>query len=214
MRVFAALDVPDEITEEIDAWWQEAVTHLEPGDWRDVPVRNWHLTLAFYGDVHGGEVDDLAEALSEYVRGSSKEMPGRRRREGEEPGITSPLELKTEGFGVFPRPARPRVFWGGVTDADGSGNLKKMARCCRQAGRVTVRKSSAREAPFRGHITVARAREYAEPIGADILAEMDPFPELTWTADTLVLYQSTLHPDGAKYRKLESFTVEGINNVR
>jgi len=216
MRVFAALETPYEIAEEIDAWWQEAATHLEAGDWRDVPMKNWHLTLAFYGDVQGGEVDDLAEALGEYVRGTTKPKPGRFAlpREGEEPGIRGPIRLKTTRFGAFPKMSKPRVFWAGVDDADDSGKLKKMARCCRRAGHATVRKSSAKETPFRGHITLARAREFAAPIDADILADLEPLPELTWVADSLVLYQSILKPEGAQYRKLESFTFEGNRHVR
>jgi len=216
MRLFAALETPYEIAEEIDAWWQETAMHLEPGDWRDVPVKNWHLTLAFYGDVHGDEVDDLAEALGEYVRGTTKPKPGMfaRPREGEEPGVKGPVRLKTTEFGAFPRFTRPRVLWAGIDDADGSGNLRKMARCCRRAGHDTVRKSSAKETPFKGHITLARAREFASPITADILAGLEPLPELEWAADSLVLYQSTLHPDGAKYRKLETFNFEGNRYVR
>ncbi len=206
MRLFAALDTPYDVAEEIDAWWQEAVTHLEPGDWRDVPMKNWHVTLAFYGDVDGGQVDDLAEALGEYVRGTTKErLKSGRIREGEEPGVNGPLSLKTTDFGAFPKFSRPRVLWAGVDDSDGSGKLKEMVRCCRGAGRATVRKSPAKVTPFRGHITLARAREFPAPVTADMLAAMPPFPELEWTVDSLVLYQSTLHPEGAKYRKLESF---------
>jgi len=216
MRLFAAFDTPDDIAEEIDAWWQETATHLPAGDWRDVPMRNWHLTLAFYGDVHGGEVDDLAEAIGEYVRGTTKELPGRfpRRREGEEPGVTGPIELKTTHFGAFPKLTKPRVLWAGVDDADGSGKLKEMARCCRRAGRATVRKNPARESPFKGHITLARAREFASPLDAELLLEIEPLPELKWPVESLVLYQSTLHPDGAKYRKLETFNLEGNRYVR
>ncbi len=216
MRLFAALDTPYDIAEKIDAWWQEAATLLEPGDWRDVPMKNWHVTLAFYGDVVGSETDDLAEALGEYVRGTTKQQPGRfaRRREGEEPGVSGPLRLKTNGFGAFPRLSRPRVLWAGVDDSDGSGRLREMARCCRRAGHATVRKSSAKVTPFKGHITLARGNEFTAPISVEMLAAMPPFPELEWEADSLVLYQSTLHPDGVKYRKLEEFNFEGNRYVR
>jgi len=217
MRLFAALETPDEIAEEIDAWWQGAATHLEPGDWRDVPIKNWHVTLAFYGDVEGGRIDDLAEALTEYVKGTSKEkLKSGRIREGEEPGVNGPLTLKTTAFGAFPKFTKPRVLWAGVDDSDGSGRLKEMARCCRRAGRATVRgsrgKSSAKESPgvtpFKGHITLARAGEFSVPVTAEMLAEMPPFPELEWTVDRLVLFQSILRPEGAKYRKLEEFTFD------
>ena len=80
-----------------------------------------------------------------------------------------------------------------------------MARCCRRAGHATVRKRSAKVAPFRGHITLARGNEFTAPISAEMLAEMPPCPELEWVADSLVLYQSILRPEGAKYRKLEEF---------
>ncbi len=210
MRLFAALDTPFTICEEIHAWWLEAAGQLPMGDWRDVPTRNWHLTLAFYGDVEGGAVDDLAEALAEYVKGTTKEpLKSGRKREGELPGVTAPIGLKTTEFGAFPKFSKPRVLWAGVDDLEGSGELKEMARCCRRAGRATVRKGkgkrSAKESPFRGHITLARANEFAAPITAEAVAAMPPFPKLTWEAESLSLYQSTLHPDGAKYRKLESF---------
>jgi len=215
MRLFAALDTPYTICEEIHAWWLEAAGQLPMGDWRDVPIKNWHLTLAFYGDVEGSGVDDLAEALAEYVKGTTKE-PHRsgRIREGELPGVTRPIGLKTTDFGVFPKFSKPRVFWAGVDDLENSGELKEMARCCRRAGRATVRKRSAKESPFRGHISLARANEFAVPIDAEIVAAMPPFPKLVWKAESLSLYQSTLHPDGAQYRRLEEFRFEGKRYVR
>jgi 2'-5' RNA ligase len=128
--------------------------------------------------------------------------------------VHGPVCLKTTHFGAFPKFAKPKVLWAGVDDCDDSGKLREMARCCRRAGHATVRKSSAKEAPFKGHITLARAREFAAPIGVDTVAQMQPLPELEWVADSLVLYQSTLHPDGAKYRKLEAFNFEGKRYVR
>ena len=215
MRLFAALDTPYAISEEIHAWWLEAAMQLPPGDWRDVPTKNWHLTLAFYGEVEGGEVDDLAEALAEYVRGTTKEpLRSGRRREGEMPGVNGPIWLKTTEFGAFRKFSKPRVLWAGVDDLEGSGELKEMARCCRRAGRATVRKRSAKVSPFKGHITLARANEFAAPISAGTVAGMPPFPKLTWSAESLSLFQSTLHPDGAKYRKLEEFSFEGKRYVR
>ncbi len=214
MRLFAALETPYTITEEIHAWWLEAGGQLNIGDWRDVPTKNWHLTLAFYGDVKGGEVDDLAEVLAEYVKGTTKEpLKSGCIREGELSGVNAPIGLKTTEFGAFPKFSKPRVLWAGVGDLEGSGELKEMARCCRRAGRATVRKRSAKESPFKGHITLARANEFVVPITTGMLAGMPPFPKLTWEAESLSLFQSTLHPDGAKYRKLEEFSFGGIRYV-
>jgi 2'-5' RNA ligase len=218
MRLFVALETPYAICEEIHAWWLEAGGQLNVGDWCDVPTKNSHLTLAFYGDVEGGEADNLADSLAEYVRGTSKEpLRSGRRREGEMPDMNGPVGLKTTEFGAFPKFSKPRVLWAGVDDLNGSGELKEMARCCRRAGRATVRKGkgkrSAKESPFRGHITLARANEFAAPISAGMLAEMPPFPELSWSVESLSLFVSTLHSDGAKYRKLEEFSFGGMRYV-
>jgi RNA 2',3'-cyclic 3'-phosphodiesterase len=188
MRLFASLAIPDEIRDELHAWWEAANAGFSPAEWRDVPPRNWHLTLAFYGDVDGRETDDLAEALGECARGHA------------------PMTLRTRGFGAFPNPMRPRVLWAGIEDEPGSeGSLIRLARCCRLAGRATVRKRSARDEPFRGHVTLARASQSALPIGAEAMQAMPEVPFMSWTVGTLLLMQSILRPEGAQYRILEAF---------
>jgi len=200
MRLFAALEVPEDVCDEIAAWWSAASVHLPPGEWRDVPRRNWHLTLAFYGEVGGTEMDDLAEALAECAQG------------------TAPLSLQNAGWGVFPRPARPRVFWAGIESPErGPGrtqDLKHLARCCRHAGRVTLRKHTAKSEPFRGHITLARAVPEASPLAAELWQELPDAPVLTWSAYTLALYASQLRPQGPRYRLVEAFELKGNHHVR
>jgi len=208
MRVFAALEMPHDVAGEIEEWWREAAAYIEPDDWRHVPSRNWHVTLAFYGDVPGNVVDELAEALAECARGgeSGSSQGWRYSRElGRPVRKSAELSLKTGGFGAFPKLSKPRVLWAGVDDVDGSGALRKLARCCRQAGHATVRGHAAKEGPFKGHITLARANEHPDPVDPEAVAEMPPVPELTWQAGEIVLFQSILKPEGAQYRKLESF---------
>jgi 2'-5' RNA ligase len=191
MRLFVAIDPPQEVCEELHAWWEAACVELDAGEWRDVPPRNWHLTLAFYGDVVGDEANDLAEALAECA------------------DRTAPLALTGREMGVFPRMSRPRVFWAGVDDGDGSGRLKKLARCCRQAGHATVRKHGGQDSPFRGHVTLARARSFAGAVVPELLAAMPPLPDFAWQATHFSLYQSRLLPEGPKYRVLEEFELAG-----
>ncbi len=196
MRLFTALDVPDDIRQEIAAWWVAAGVLLPVGDWRDVAGRNWHVTLAFYGDVGGEELDELAEELAACA------------------AAASPLRLRTDSFGIFPHASRPRVFWAGVESAEGEKELKYLARCCRLAGHVTLRKHTAKEAPFRGHVTLARATPEAVPLGGEIWQAMPDFPVLEWTAGTLSLYASTLRPQGPLYRLVEAFEFKGNHHVR
>lgn len=200
MRMFAALQLPEDIRDEIAAWWTAACVHLPANDWRDVNKRNWHLTLAFFGEVEGDEVGDLAEALF----ACAEQMP--------------PLSLRADGVGVFPRPSRPRVFWVGVESPEVEGQrrqaLRHLARCCRQAGHVTLRKHTAKSEPFRGHVTLARAAAYAAPLDADVWQGLPELPELAWCADTLGLYASQLRPQGPIYRLVEAFELKGNHHVR
>jgi RNA 2',3'-cyclic 3'-phosphodiesterase len=196
MRLFAALDIPEEIRDEIAAWWTAASVMLPAKQWRDIPKDNWHLTLAFFGEASGAEVDDLAEALAGCAE------------------ATPPLSLCTGGMGVFPRPVRPRVFWAGIGEADDGKGLKNLARCCRQAGHVTLRKQTARETPFRGHVTLARVTADAAPLAAEIWADLPELPVLSWTSETLGLYASQLRPEGAIYRLVEAFELKGNQHVR
>jgi len=196
MRLFAAVDVPEDVRHEIAAWWTEACTQLPIGDWRDVAERNWHLTLAFYGDVPGDEVNELAEALADCAAGAS------------------PFRVYRGACGVFPHALRPRVFWAGVDAGEGSNELRHLARCCRQAGRVTLRKHTAKEAPFRGHITLARALPDAAPLGGEVWQSLPDLPVLEWTVGAVSLYASQLRPQGPIYRLVEAFEFKGNHHVR
>jgi len=191
MRLFAAIELPEAVIDELHDWWRQAVPALDADDWRPVSPHLWHMTLAFYGDVSGHDADDLAEALVECA------------------ALTPPLILKTGGSGFFPGPARPRVFWAGVRDAAPDGQLKRLAHCCRRAGHATVRKRTAKESAFRGHITVARGRGFPAPVGMADVQLLPEVPPINWRAASLSLFQSILQPDGPQYRRLETFELKG-----
>ncbi|MFQ5519510.1 MAG: RNA 2',3'-cyclic phosphodiesterase [Mariprofundus sp.] len=191
MRLFAALTLSDAVLDELQVWWLDASSYLKSSDWRLVAPHLWHVTLAFYGDVMRDDADDLAESLSECAQSSS------------------PIYLYSSGFGVFPKLARPRIFWAGVEDAAGHKSLKRLAHCCRHAGHATVRKRTAREAAFRGHITLARSRGHSRALHPDLMAAMAEIPNIGWCADRFYLFQSILKPEGPQYRRLETFELNG-----
>ena len=195
-RLFAALPLPVEVVDEIAAWHAGASLALPPADWRDVRRENWHLTLAFYGEVAGSEADDLAEALEDCA------------------SEAAPVRLRLAAPGVFPSLARPRVFWLGVEEAGneeprGGRALAALARCCRRAGRATLRKRSAKDTPFRAHVTLARNRGFPAPMPASAFAGMPAVPDIAWWAEEVVLFRSELRPEGARYRALERFALKG-----
>ena len=191
MRLFAAIETPDFVKDELTDWWYEVRVHLPESDWRAVAPHLWHLTLAFYGDVAGDDADDLAEHLHECA------------------DEFAPMRLKSQGFGVFPRAARPRVFWAGIETVENGRSLKQLAHCCRRAGHATVRKRTAKESPFRGHVTMARAKGYPGPLIMEIMSVVPDVPDFDWRADRFSLFQSILKPEGPQYRRLETMNLKG-----
>jgi len=187
MRLFAALRLPDEVSAYLAEWRRQIAPALPESQWRMVPSRLWHLTLAFYGEVKGGSVDDLAEQLAQCAAQAPL------------------LSLQTAGFGVFPRPMRPRVCWIGVSELGGGRSMKRLAHCCRRAGHATVRQQQAGASPFRAHITIARSTAAVRPFDPERVMQLAQLPVIEWQAARLTLMQSILSSHGPDYRPLESF---------
>lgn len=88
MRLFIAIELPDEIKRQLEGMRTEI-----PGS-RWVPLEQIHLTLAFLGDVDDATLGPLAGALSAI------KAPG--------------FNLRFSGTGCFPDRRHPRVLWGGL----------------------------------------------------------------------------------------------------
>jgi 2'-5' RNA ligase len=125
LRLFAALDLPDDIAERL-APLQRNV----PGaKWR--PRENLHLTLRFFGEVAEPVADDIDIALDEVA------------------GASAPFDLKLKGAGSFGG-ADPHALWIGVGD---SAALSKLAADCERAARRAGLKPESRK--FAAHVTLA-----------------------------------------------------------
>jgi 2'-5' RNA ligase len=145
-------------------------------DLRWTPSGQWHLTLAFLGDIDG---DELAEGvlpdLTERLARAARRHP--------------PPELALDGAGRF----GDRVLWMRVQDlaADvgrGRGGLQALAGSVGAAARRCG--IAVDDRPYRAHLTLARARP-----GADLRRAVDAlrgFSGSPWTADALHLVRSRL----------------------
>lgn len=94
MRLFIALNIPEEEKERID----QAVAPLRNAN---LPIRwvepeNYHVTLKFLGEVQPERTESIQEALGEVAE------------------KTDPFSLGVGGFGAFPTIRRPQVLWMGV----------------------------------------------------------------------------------------------------
>jgi 2'-5' RNA ligase len=174
VRAFAALPLPAHVR---DALTQACASARASSPWlRWVQPEQWHVTVAFYGDVPDGRVDDLAARLARAAR------------------RTAPLPLLLGGVGTFDSRRGPHVAWMGVAGAadDDARRLQRLAAASRAAGRRAglTRSDLRADRTYRPHLTLARARDAADLSSA--LTALPPLPPLGWTADALLLVRSDL----------------------
>lgn len=106
IRLFAALDVPEEIAEALLA----RAEGIPGAHWR--PLEALHLTLRFFGELDPHQADDLDLEL-EAIR-------------------QTPLEIKLQGVGQFGAGDHMHALWVGVSENDA---LRTLAQRCEKAAR-------------------------------------------------------------------------------
>jgi 2'-5' RNA ligase len=125
IRLFAAIDIPDDVAERLKAL-QKGV----PGaKWR--PRENLHLTLRFFGEIAEPVADDIDAGLDTIA------------------GAHAPFSLQLKGAGAFGG-ADPHALWIGVAD---NPALTRLASDCERAARRAGLKPEPRK--FTPHVTVA-----------------------------------------------------------
>lgn len=182
-RTFIALPVPAPLGEKL----KRLQSLLAP----EVPAARWtstepfHMTLAFLGDVPDNDLNTVCKAAAEAS------LP------------FSSFELRLEGVGAFPNPARPRVLWAGLTAADLAPLLELQKAIVKAVTRVGYRPDDQRFTP---HVTLGRIRADRRAQDSPNLTNLLP-RYLTWSAGTFVVsevltFASTLTPEGPVYAQL------------
>ncbi len=125
VRLFAALDVPDEIADRV----MPLMRGVGGAKWR--PRENLHITLRFFGEVQEPVADDIDAALSQIA------------------DSTPPFEIALKGAGTFGG-ADPHALWLGVSE---NPVLRKLAADCERAARRLGLKPEPQK--YTPHVTVA-----------------------------------------------------------
>jgi 2'-5' RNA ligase len=161
-RLFAGLEVPAEVREALAA----AVAPLRQArdDLRWYPPDQWHLTVAFLGEV-ATPVGDVVAALDPAAAAA----PGR-------------IDLSLASSGRFGR----RVLWVGVADvpAGAVATLGDQAQQALQQAGLPVDPK-----PVRPHLTLARSRGTSRPVDRRLVESVPP-PASAWSVSQLVVFQS------------------------
>jgi RNA 2',3'-cyclic 3'-phosphodiesterase len=184
MRLFVALDTPDDVRSAIFA----TVAKLRPAcrKARWVRIEGLHVTLKFIGERPAEQLSAIQAALAK--------LPAR-----------APIPMKFQGAGFFPNPRRPRVLWAGV---ECGPELAALAGDIESA--LAALGIPREERAFSPHLTLAR---FDEPRGLDAIREAieksGPLDFGSATAENFNLYQSILKPGGAEYTRLATYTFTG-----
>ncbi|WP_306365853.1 RNA 2',3'-cyclic phosphodiesterase [Nocardiopsis sp. CC223A] len=166
MRLFVALTPPPGVVDAVRGAREPGLRHSP--DLRWTPPQDWHLTLAFLGEVPDGLLPGLTGALGAAVGGHA------------------PFDLTVDGWGLFPHPHRDRaaVLWAGV--GGDTGALAALTADLRAAA-VTAGLPGEDRAHV-PHLTVARSRPPRDL--TDLLAELGGGPHAPWPARDVHLVES------------------------
>jgi len=166
VRAFVALVPPAAVLDELAA--AVAPVRAARPDLRWTPPAQWHLTLAFLGEIDGDAPDEgVLPDLTERLARAARRHP--------------PLELALGGSGRF----GDRVLWTRVDPANGPRALAASVGAAARRCGIPVD-----DRPYRAHLTLARGRP-----GADLrpaVEELRGFSGSRWTADALHLVRSRL----------------------
>ena len=176
MRLFLALDVPPSVRDALEA----AVAPLREA--RDglswTRAENWHVTLAFLGEVAPGP-DPVVAAVEGEV------------------ATASPIGLRLDGAGRFGR----RILWMGVAD-DPPGAVAALGERLQQA--LAAQDLPVDRKPVRPHLTLARVRGRGRGAVTPALVDDVPVAPGSWTASTVEVVASHLGAGGARYEVVAS----------
>ncbi|WP_052272375.1 RNA 2',3'-cyclic phosphodiesterase [Leisingera sp. ANG-M7] len=180
MRAFVGLLLPDAALDALERV-QEGLTVG-----RQVPAESMHLTLAFLDNQPEDALQTLHQLMAEIS--------------------VPPLQLTFRGLDTFGGKL-PRVLAAQVQKTRELTRLRDHVRsACRTAGIELSRER------FRPHVTLARFSRHLEVSQvkkiARYLSAASEF-RLECEADSFVLFQSTLAPEGARYDILAEYPLEG-----
>jgi RNA 2',3'-cyclic 3'-phosphodiesterase len=180
VRLFVALELPDEVRGALVGWRSGAVHALDGV--RLLPPDRLHVTLCFLGSRSQHEVEPIAAACRVLVGASVREL-----RLGE---------------AVWLPRRRPRAL--AVSIADPLGSLAA-AQTALAAALVEGGWYAPEERQFFGHATVARIGRGTR-VPSELLV---PTPTLAFAPRRVTLYRSRLQRAGARYEALASVELSG-----
>jgi 2'-5' RNA ligase len=184
MRLFVALDIPDDVRSSLTALAAKLRPACRNARW--VRIEGLHVTLKFIGETPAEK--------SEMVKTALASIPSR-----------APIPIDFRGLGFFPNDRRPRVLWAGI---NAGAELAEIASAVEMS--LAPLGIPRDERTFSPHLTLARldTPRVLEAL-QDAVKKAGQIRFGATTATEFHLYESVLKPGGAEYTRLATFSFEG-----
>ena len=173
MRAFIALEMPEEFVDDAAALARQLQRDV---DGRFVPAENYHLTLAFLGEINEAEARDAMDVIDAACIAAG------------------PLPIDVEGLGAFGKRAGGAGLWLEIAKDPELMALAERVREGLAAHGVDFDRSNS----FLPHVTLARRAKLPERALPQLA-----FP-LPCEATRVTLFRSFLEKGGARYKPLYS----------
>jgi RNA 2',3'-cyclic 3'-phosphodiesterase len=174
VRLFVALELPDDVRDAL-VRWRERLAPVRGGELRPVAPEALHVTLCFLGWGSEDEIDGISAACNVVA---AQPAP--------------PLAL--DGAVWLP-PRRPRVL---AVELDDPEQKLAQAQATLSSALAAGGWYVPEKRPFLAHVTVARVRTRISG------RELPELPRLKFRAARVVLYRSRLYSSSARYEALAS----------
>ncbi len=178
IRLFIALNIPEEIKKEIITLRNSAVSNPENYRWEK--TEKLHLTLKFIGEIDESKLELILGKISFLEK-------------------YHPLNCRLQGFGFFFRKGIPKILWSGIAIDEKIYEI--VDRLNKELEKLGI---PVEERKFKSHLTLLRVKE---KLSKNFIKRFEnfPVPETKFTADEIVLIKSELLPKGSKYKEIKKY---------
>lgn len=189
MRTFIAIELSEPIRNALSQI--EAHLKYSGADVKWVREENIHLTLKFLGEIPEENIAKIKSILDEIGKS------------------TPPFEISIKDIGAFPKIENLRVIWVGLDK--GADESKILAERIDEAlSKIGFQKETR---AFAAHLTIGRVRsaKNKETLKEKVLSAGNSILNTQYSQliSSIILFQSTLKPDGSVYTKLHEARLSG-----
>jgi 2'-5' RNA ligase len=181
IRLFVALEIPDEVKEEVISACKAAAGNEAELRWE--AKEKIHLTLKFIGEIKEellSKIKDEIEFVSNYTS----------------------FDCTISKFGFFFRDRQAKILWCNIETDESLFSLVDELNNRLQKFNIEIEKRK-----FKGHLTLSRIKKTFDEEFIQTV-KMYSFTPIEFNADRITLIQSVLKPYGSEYKVLKNYELK------